>query len=156
MFFQRLLALQNLAYLPLFSSGFKFFPVMTSWLIADTTLLKTKEKNFLPNSSDFLSRNIHWGKYDYRVLIVTRLDSKHLTDHFTVWQTFLGQKFWPPHFFLENILAVCPKVGGSKNFPPLDPLGPQNPYLGVRPPKTEKLPILQGIFFYLLADHVGH
>ena len=67
-----------------------------------------------------------------------------------------GTKILTPQFFLENILALCPKVGGSENFPPLDPLGPQNPYLGVRPPKTEKLPILQGIFFYLLADHVGH
>ena len=67
-----------------------------------------------------------------------------------------GTKILTPQFFLENILALCPKVGGSENFPPLDPLGPPNPYLGVRPPKTEKLPILQGIFFYLLADHVGH
>ena len=50
-----------------------------------------------------------------------------------------GTKILTPQFFLENILALCPKVGGSENFPPLDPLGPQNPYLGVRPPKPEKL-----------------
>ena len=64
-----------------------------------------------------------------------------------------GTKILTPQFFLENILALCPKVGGSENFPPLDPLGPQNPYLGVRPPKTEKLHILQGKIVYLLADH---
>ena len=58
-----------------------------------------------------------------------------------------GTKILTPQFFLENLLALCQKVGGSENFLPLDPLGPQNPYLGVRPPKTEKLPILQGIFF---------
>ena len=35
-----------------------------------------------------------------------------------------GTKILTPQFFLENILALCPKVGGSENFPPLDPLGP--------------------------------
>ena len=38
-----------------------------------------------------------------------------------------GTKILTPQFFLENILALCPKVGGSENFPPSDPPGPPEP-----------------------------
>ena len=81
--------------------------------------------------------------------------SEKLNRSFHSQTDLFGTKILTPQIFLENILALCPKAGGSENFPPLDPLGPQNPYLGVRSPKTEKLPIWQGIFFYLLPDHVG-
>ena len=77
-----------------------------------------------------------------------------LTDHFRVRQTFLGQKFWPPNFFLKTYSPYAQRLGAVKTSHPPTPLGPQNPYLGVRPPKTEKLHILQGKFFHLLADHV--
>ena len=60
-----------------------------------------------------------------------------------------------PQFFLENILTLCPKVGGSETFPFSDPPGPPGPLFRGHTPKTEKLHILQGKMFYLLANHVS-
>ena len=59
-----------------------------------------------------------------------------LTDHFRVRQTFLGQKFWPPNFFLKTHSPYAQRLGAVKIFHPRTPLGPQNPYLGVRPPQN--------------------
>ena len=46
-----------------------------------------------------------------------------LTEYDRARQTFFLVKFLPPHFFLEIILGLWAKVGGSEKIPSAGPLG---------------------------------
>ena len=61
--------------------------------------------------------------------------AKSLTEYDRARQTFFLVKFLPPHFFLEIILGLWAKVGGSEKIPPAGPLGGQGGPKGLGPPK---------------------
>ena len=58
-----------------------------------------------------------------------------LTEYDRVRQTFFLVKFLPPQFFLEIILGLWTKDGGSEKIPPAGPLEGQGGPMGVRPLK---------------------
>ena len=67
-----------------------------------------------------------------------------------------GTKILTPQFFLENILPLCPKVGGSENFPPSDPPGLPGPLFRGQTPQNREIAYVARKNFLLLADLVGH
>ena len=72
---------------------------------------------------------------------------------------FLGKNFEPLISFLKTYSPYSQRLEPVKISHPRTPLGSQDHYLGVRPPNQRDCfsgHILQGKFFYLLADHVRH
>ena len=60
---------------------------------------------------------------------------RNLTEYDRARQTFFLVKFLPPQFFLEIILGLWAKVGGSEKIPPAGPLGGQGARKALGPPK---------------------
>ena len=76
------------------------------------------------------------------------MDIKSLTEYDRARQTFFLVKFLHPQFFLEIILGLWAKVGGSEKIPPEGPLGDQGGPKGLGLPNEEFVIFYEKKFFF--------